>query len=242
MGRYCKGKQVSWQIQSIRNSFGQQQGLPFADLLTPELLRTFAGGVTRSVEPIYTPLVTLWMFLGQVLDPDHSCRRAVACLLAWLTMQGQPACASATGAYCKARNRLPEEPLYRLVEATGDRLHCQAKQKWLWKGRRVKVVDGTTVIMPDSKANQAEYPQPDGQKSGLGFPMIRMAAMFCLTTGAVLAAAVADRWDTTIIWSFGKSRRVPNGSIDKCTGRCQGNWKFAKSKWRSAAKVFAPCS
>jgi hypothetical protein len=189
--RYYTWKCVSWQINSIRNSLGQQQGLPFGELLTPDMLREVAGQKAESSEPIYTSLVTLWMFLSQVIDPDHSCRQAVARLLVWLTLQGQPACSAETGAYCKARIRLSEEHLHGLVRATGEKLHGQTREEWLWKGRRVKIADGTTVIMPDTEANQAEYPQPDGQKPGLGFPMIRMVVLFCLATGVVLDAALA---------------------------------------------------
>ncbi len=188
---HCTWKRVSWQISSIRNSLGQQQGLPFVDLLTPDMLRDMAGPEAESSEPIYTQLVTLWMFLGQVVDSDPSCRQAVARLLAWLTLEGQPACCAETGAYCKARVRLSEDHLHRLVQSTGAELHGKAQNEWLWKGRRVKVADGTTAIMPDNEANQAEYPQPDGQKPGLGFPMVRLVAIFCLATGALLDAATA---------------------------------------------------
>ena len=188
---HCTWKRVSWQINSIRNSLGQQQGLPFVNLLTPDMLHDVAGQTTESSEPIYTPLVTLWIFLGQVVDPDHSCRQAVARLLVWLTLQGRPACCAETGAYCKARFRLSEEHLHGLVRSTGAELHGKSQTAWLWKGRRVKIADGTTVIMPDTSENQAEYPQPDGQKPGLGFPMIRLVVLFCLATGAVLDAAVA---------------------------------------------------
>jgi hypothetical protein len=188
---HCTWNRVSWQINSIRNSLGQRHGLPFVDLLTPDMLRKVAGQKAESSEPIYTPLVTLWMFLGQVVDPDHSCRQAVARLLVWLTLQGQPSCCAETGAYCKARLRLAEEHLHGLVRATGAELHGKAQTDWLWKGRRVKIADGTTVIMPDTEANQTEYPQPDGQKPGLGFPMMRLVAFFCLATGALLDAAVA---------------------------------------------------
>ena len=173
---HCTWKRVSWQINSIRNSLGQQQGLPFVDLLTPDMLRDMAGPAAESSEPIYTQLVTLWMFLGQVVDSDPSCRQAVARLLVWLTLEGQPACCAETGAYCKARVRLSEDHLHRLVQSTEAELHGKAQSEWLWKGHRVKVADGTTAIMPDNEANQAEYPQPDGQKPGLGFPMVRLVA------------------------------------------------------------------
>jgi hypothetical protein len=187
---HCTWNRVSWQINSIRNSLGQQQGLPFVDLLTPDMLHDVTGQAAESSEPIYTSLVTLWMFIGQIVDPDHSCRQAVARLLVWLTLQGRPACCAETGAYCKARVRLSEAQLHGLVRSTGAALHGKSPTAWLWKGRRVKIADGTTVIMPDTSENQAEYPQPDGQKPGLGFPMIRLVVLFCLATGALLDAAV----------------------------------------------------
>ena len=118
---HCTWNRVSWQINSIRNSLGQQQGLPFVDLLTPDMLREVAGQAAESSEPIYTPLVTLWMFLGQVVDPDHSCRQAVARLLVWLTLQGQPACSAETGAYCKARSATVGRASSRFGAAHGSR-------------------------------------------------------------------------------------------------------------------------
>ena len=189
--RHCTWNPVSWQISSMRKSLGQREGLAFADLLTPEMLREVAGPSAQSAEPIYTPLVTLWMFLGQVLDADHSCRQAVARLLVWLSLHGQPACSAETGAYCKARVRLSEERLHGLVRSTGVKLHDTTPDAWRWKGRRVKIADGTIIKMADTEANQAKYPQPDDQKPGLGFPTIRLVVLFCLVTGAVLDAAMA---------------------------------------------------
>ncbi len=176
---------VACQLDHLRKSFAQQPGLLFADLLpddTPELL-----GPTD--EPLYTPLVTLGMFLSQVLDPVGSCRAAVAGLLARLAT-GRPSCSANTGAYCKARQRLPEPGLRTLTRRTGASLSERALTRWLWKGRRVRIADGTTVTMPDTPENQKEYPQPDGQKPGLGFPMIRLVVLFCLATGGVLEAAL----------------------------------------------------
>jgi len=143
----------------------------------------------ENTEPIYTPLVTLGMFLGQVLDPLGSCRAAVARLLARLTATGQPACSTNTGAYCKARARLPEDALHALARRTGGTRSERADGRWLWRGRRVRIADGTTLTASDTTANQKEYPQPDGQKPGLGFPMLGLVVLFCLATGAVLEAA-----------------------------------------------------
>lgn len=190
--RHCTWNSVSRQISSMRKSLGQREGLPFADLLTAEMLQEVAGPDAQATEPIYSPLVTLWMFLGQALDADPSCRQAVARLLVWLSLLGRPACSAETGAYCKARARLSEEHLHGLVRAMGRKLHEQAPDAWLWHDRRVKTADGTVVKAADTEANQAEYPQPADQKPGLGFPTIRMVVLLCLATGAMLAAAMAS--------------------------------------------------
>lgn len=178
---------VARQLEHLRTSFAQRTGLPFADLIpddTPELLGT-------SDDPIYTRLVTLWMFLSQVLDPVGSCKAAVSRLIAYRAATNQSTCSAHDGAYCKARQRLPEEAIRTLTRTSGTTLSHKSLADWLWKGRRVQIVDGSTVSAADTPDNQKEYPQPDSQKPGLGFPMIRFVVLFCLATGAVLEAALA---------------------------------------------------
>jgi hypothetical protein len=75
---------------------------------------------------LFSPLVTLWVFLSQVLDPDPSCRAAVARFLAWRSSQGLAPCSANPGAFCKARGRLPEEVLARLTRSTGRQVHDEA--------------------------------------------------------------------------------------------------------------------
>lgn len=174
---------VARQLDHLRSSFAQQPGLPLVDLLpenTPELLGP-------SSDRIYTPLVTLTLFLWQTLV-DGSCQAAVARLLAHLAATGQPSCSANTSGYCKARQRLPEKSLHTLTQHTGATLSQRADRRWLWKDRRVRIVDGTTIDMPDTEENQKEYPQSDGQKPGIGSPIIRLVVLFCLATGAVLEA------------------------------------------------------
>jgi hypothetical protein len=77
-----------------------------------------------------------------------------------------------------------------LVRDTGQDLHRASAAAWRWKGRRVKIAHGTTVSMPDTPANQAEYPQPNSQQPGLGFPLARLVVVFCLACGTVLDAAL----------------------------------------------------
>jgi hypothetical protein len=107
-----------------------------------------------------------------------------------LVARGERPCTPKTDPYCKARQRLPESLFRRLTRETGRAVHAQAPEDWRWKGRRVKIADGTTVSMPDTPANQRAYPQSASQKPGLGFPVLRLVAVFSLAVGAVLDVAM----------------------------------------------------
>jgi Transposase DDE domain len=120
------------------------------------------------------------------LSADHSCRAAVARLIAHRLARGQGRCSAQTGAYCQARKRLPESFFADVACSVGRALDDQAPRRWLWQGRRVYLFDGTTVTMPDAPENQAAYPQVYNQKPGLGFPIARLGAMISLACGAVV--------------------------------------------------------
>lgn len=139
---------------------------------------------------IYTPAVTVWVFLSQCLSPDHSCRDAVARLIAWRVRRGLKPCSAETSAYCGARNDLPEEALHELARDTGKRIEDESPPTWLWHRRKVRVVDGSTITMPDTPANQAAYPQLQSQQPGCGFPIARILVVFSLSVGVVLDAAI----------------------------------------------------
>lgn len=141
-------------------------------------------------ERLYTPLVTLWLFLCQVLAKDQTCRAAVARLLAFVTLQGGAACSYQTGAYCKARGRLPEALVADLARRSARELHQRVAPSRLLGGRPIKIADGTTVSMPDTPANQKAYPQPARQKPQLGFPIMRLVGLMCLSSGALLDLAL----------------------------------------------------
>ncbi len=175
------------QVRLLQQQFLQDGNLPFSDILSGELIEQALTALQVGwIDCVYTPLVTLCVFLGQVLSADHSCRAAVARLIAHRVARQERACSAETGAYCQARKRLPEEFFSQLAQQTGRQLDAHAKSEWLWKNRRVYIVDGATVSMPDTRENQQAYPQPPQQKPGLGFPLMRIAVIFSLTCGAVL--------------------------------------------------------
>jgi putative transposase len=114
----------------------------------------------------------------------------VARVLAWLTKQGRPFCDAGTGAYCKARAKLTELFLWCLACDVGQQLEDQAPDSWRWRRRRVVLVDGSTLSMPDTPANQLAYPQSRSQRPGVGFPILRWVALLGLATGVVLDSAL----------------------------------------------------
>lgn len=185
--RYSNQGRFRQQVRFLRRQYLQDGALPFTNVLSDDVVSQAltATGVSWK-DRIYSPLVTPWIFLGQVLSADPSCRAAVARLIAHRLSRGQRACSGETGAYCQARKRLPEQFFSKVARQTGRALEANVGKNWLWKRRRVLVFDGAAVSMPDTPANQRDYPQPDTQKPELGFPLARIAAVFSLACGAVL--------------------------------------------------------
>ena len=173
---------ISEKVKSLRES----DVLPFHDILDAAMVeKALAAEHVRFHSCIYTPLVTLCMFLSQVLDPDHSCRAAVARLIVWLAVNQRRTCSPDTNTYCEARQRLSLGVVTRLVRGTADEIDGSVPEVWLWKGRRIAMVDGTTASMPDTPENQKEFPQSNSQAKGLGFPIVRIVALISLFTGVV---------------------------------------------------------
>jgi len=146
-------------------------------------------------ESIYTPTTLFWAFLFQVLHPGMACQGVVAKVRAWLINRPlDPKRPSLrTGAFCQARSALSLPFVQAACEALRSKLTAQAPTTWLWCGREVKVLDGTSASMPDTVKNQERWPQPPAQKPGCGFPVVAMLGVFCLSTGAWLGHALG-KW------------------------------------------------
>lgn len=176
----------------LKQQFQNSIALPFEQVL-PEtgieaVLQT--QGV-RYRQTLYSPIVVLWAWLSQVLDADKSLNNAVKRVIAWIAAAGACPPSGDTGAYSKARKRLPLAVLPPLLKQTATALTTQIKPEQQWCGRRVKAYDGTSVLMSDTPANQQVYPQHSNQKAGCGFPIAKVVVWFCVTTGAVLEVAIA---------------------------------------------------
>ena len=182
----------SFQFAQTLAPFLQAAGLPLAEVLTaPDIEQACSDEhVTfgQSKRSFWTPALTLWAFLCQVLGADPSCRQAVAQVVTALALSCDPKDLD-TGAYCRARAKLPATVLQRLALAVGRRLEETALESWRWHGRRVLLADGSTSTLPDTEENQQAFPQPAMQKPGLGFPMIRWVVLVGFATAAVQGLA-----------------------------------------------------
>lgn len=158
----------------IRRQVQQVSAVDFFNMLTgPELLEMTEMHLPEHRERLYPPSVTLSMFMEQSLQADRSCQRAVNAWAAQRAAGGLVVQSIRTGAYCQARQRLPLQMVRTLVRETGRLLSTQAQRAWRWRGRTVKLVDGTGISMPDTPENQARYPQPSTQAEGVSFPLAR---------------------------------------------------------------------
>jgi hypothetical protein len=196
MAFYHPDRSLPRRFGLIQASFLQSEGLPFADVLSElEIQRAFTdAGVefAQEEDEIYTPPLTLWGFLSQVLHKgeQRSCVAAVSRILVLLVALGREPCAKNTGAYCRARAKLPEKVIERLAVDVARGCEAQVPRGWLWHQRHVKMIDGFTASMSDTDENQAAYPQPSSQKEGLGFPIIRVVVALSLATAMLCSAAM----------------------------------------------------
>jgi hypothetical protein len=166
----------------------------FGHLIPQALLAPKSSG-KNSRERIFPPLVTFWAFLAQVLERGSSCRDALFRVLAWAKFEGRlPADVSEdTGGYCQARARLEDDTLAQIGSHLADQLQRNTPYDHGWKGRAVKIIDGTGVSMPDTAANQKRWPQSKEQKPGCGFPWLKLTGLFCLASGALLHFVVGNK-------------------------------------------------
>jgi hypothetical protein len=143
-----------------------------------------------SRQRVFDVATTTQAFLWQALHAQAPCRDAVLQVQASRLAAGQPLCDARTSAYCQARARLPLERLQQLSAALCAKMERLARLGEHWQGREVKVLDGTGLRTEDTASNATAYGYPPGQQPGCGFPVLRLAALFSLSSGAWLGHAV----------------------------------------------------
>jgi len=163
----------------------------------PAALLARTSSRDNSRQRIFSLEVIFWAFLDQVLTPQGPCRETVRKIMAWHRFENPRGrlgdMSGDTSAYCRARLRLPLKTIKDIGSHLIARLQANTPADALWHGRRVKLVDGTGISMPDTAPNQAFYPQTKSQKPGCGFPLMNLVGIFCMSSGALLNIAYGGR-------------------------------------------------
>ena len=175
--------------KSIIETLKTTSGLPFEALLPIEMMEQALINIDYR-DGIYTPSTTVWCLLSQALDEDQSLQASVLRLVARKAAANEEIPSANTSAYSQARSRLPVEVLETLSEQVAEDTTKKILVKWKWRGLNPKLVDGSTLSMPDTLDNQKKYPQPKTQKKGIGFPIARFVVIICFITGTVLKFAM----------------------------------------------------
>ena len=177
-------RDVQQRVDQLNQS---KQPLVFAQLLEEEGITQ----ILQQLQPagrrrVYPPEVTLAAFLGQAISEDGSCQQAVHRVNSHRCAQGLPPASVETTSYCEARQRLPEELFLQLLQRSAKMVEQRQPASWLWKERRVVLVDGCVSRAADTPENQEAYPQPSTQAAGVGFPQVRQLVAISLSSAMVL--------------------------------------------------------
>ncbi|MHC4407269.1 MAG: IS4 family transposase [Planctomycetota bacterium] len=181
-------------FHTVADPFLQQEGLPFAPVLSAETIeRAFREENSLfGQDDIFSTQIVLWAFLAQALRDGKgaACAAAVADIATYMVQTSGPVPSGDTGDYCRARAKLDLPALRSLVSQTARQLDRGAEDDWLWHGLHAKLVDGFTFTMPDTPENQQAFPQPDSQTPGVGFPIARACVVLSLATAAIHNLAI----------------------------------------------------
>ncbi len=153
----------------------------------PGWLLSQADEGDNSRQRVFTLRRTFWGFLYQVLNPGCTCRQITRQIQAFFCLHDLGRVDEDNSAYCQARLRLPLDTLQRLRRTVADQAHKMVPlARQLWFGLSPKVIDGTTISLPDTCENQSDYPQSKSQKKGCGFPLLKIVGVFSLTSGVLV--------------------------------------------------------
>lgn len=149
--------------KSIIQKLKMEPGLPFKELISNKMMNQALADIEYR-DGNYTPDITIACLLSQALDEDQSLQASVLRLIASKAAANEECPSANTSAYSQARSRLPVQVLETLSEQTAINATSEIVPHWQWRGRSPKLVDGSTLSMPDTEENQKRYPQPKSQK------------------------------------------------------------------------------
>lgn len=184
-----EGKAILQQINKKQFLLESQNDV-ILDILSREKHQQILNTVGEFRARTYTPLKTLYTNILEVLSSDKSSKNAVAGVNVGRLVSEKTPVSPNTGSYVKAKQRLEEEPIHELVKSVGCSPLKKVPKSWLAYGRDVKLFDGTILTLQDTKANNEQYPKHSNKKDAVGYPQIRLLAVFSLITGSIIDYAL----------------------------------------------------
>lgn len=184
-------QKLAEKVAVLQQKSFKQIGEVFEKFIPHVLLKPGPSGA-MSRRRLFSKENTFWAFFSQVLDADGGCKEVLRKLQSYASIKGIKVPSSSTASYCTARKKLDEQMLSDILAHTSARLE-QMPESGLLNNRRVIVVDGTGVSMPDTQMNQDVWPQSSALQPGCGFPSARICACFSLESGALLSYAIGNK-------------------------------------------------
>ena len=159
----------------------------WAAQLQPEAIHAAceAVGYTAWRDRLLNPVITVHLFLLQILHGNTACRHLPHLAGFYFS----------ASAYCQARAKLPVRGLAYLLERLGQSGPSTVSEEGRWHGHRTFFVDGSGGSMPDTPVVQEEFGQPSEPRPGCGFPVVRLLALCHAGTG-LLTQLVRAPWLT----------------------------------------------
>jgi putative transposase len=218
MSFYSQRPRDASSFSIFSDSMLQDESLLLSDCIQSQVFEKafekFGINFANDDNAVYTPALVLWALVSQALfkGEQRSCESAVGRIAAWWASQGRVVEGTNSGAYCRARKKIPAELIAYLVRSIAQRaeqstdlskpLESEQAEAMLTPeaiaatrskpiAGRVLLVDGFTVDAADTLENQEEYPQNPSQEEGLGFPIIRCVSLISMATGLLVDLAIA---------------------------------------------------
>ena len=218
MSSYRRASRSASSFSLFARSMMQDESLPLCEVVQEELFEQaceqFELDFGAQDDAVYTPALVLWALVSQVLfsGEQRSCAAAVTRIASWWAVQGRLVGDTNTGAYCRARSKIPFELVRHLCRTVAGRVEASVAQQEPLDAEqaeamqtpdtlaevqstktagRMILVDGFTIDAADTPANQAEFPQNPAQAPGIGFPILRCVSLISMSTGMLLDLAIA---------------------------------------------------
>ncbi len=185
------GQKLVDQLAEIRRKSISQLAVCFTHFIPGQVLKPHRSGA-QSRRRLFSKENTFWGFFSQVLNADSGCSEVVRKFHAFAASRSMLQPSSSTSGYCQARQKFKESDLESVLAHTTQQLAQRDSEKGLLD-RRVIVVDGTGMSMPDTPENQQVWPQTTQQSPGCGFPQAYLCACFNLQTGALLSYELGNK-------------------------------------------------